>query len=78
MFGSRSQNGILTEIFWRAFLENKKELKMTVKNFKPEDYEERLPGFYHTIRLPPELWEAIKERSDQEKKALRLARKGGK
>ena len=41
------------------------------KNFEPEDYEERLPGFYRTIRLPPELWEAVKKRSDQEKKALR-------
>ena len=44
---------------------------MTTKNFKPEDYEERLPSFYRTIKLPTELWEAVKECGDQEKKALR-------
>ena len=51
---------------------------MMTKNFKPEDYEERLPSFYCTIKLPPELQKAVKERGDKEKKALRLAQKGGK
>jgi len=33
--------------------------------------EERLPTVHRTIRLPAELWRAVKRRSKQDKKALR-------
>jgi len=33
--------------------------------------EDRLPMFHRTIKLPNGLWEKVKERGEQEKKALR-------
>ena len=33
--------------------------------------EDRLPMFHRTIKLPNELWDKVKERGEQEKKALR-------
>ena len=36
-----------------------------------EDGNERLPMFHRTIRLPADLWKAVKHRSDSDGKAIR-------
>ena len=44
-----------------------------MKNDYPKEVceENRLPMFHRTVKLPNELWGEVKERGEQEKKALR-------